>query len=52
MDEEAFARLPSLGLDPDLLGDDLPTNLDFLDTSYAAGTGLTVGNDDDVEFFE
>ena len=52
MDEEAFARLPSLGLDPDLLGDDLPTNLDYLDTSYAAGSALTLVNDDEVEFFK
>ena len=52
MDEEAFSRLPSLGLDPDLIGDDLPTNLDYLDTSYAAGMGLIAADDDEVEFFE
>lgn len=52
MDEDAFTRLPSVGLDPDLLGDDLPTNHDYLDTSFGAGADLTVMNDDEVEFYE
>lgn len=48
MDENAFRRMPDLGPAPDMIHDDLPTNLDYLDASFGAAAGLRELLDDDL----
>jgi autophagy-related protein 2 len=52
MDEDAFRRMPDLGPAPDMIHDDLPTNLDYLDASFGAAAGLRELRDDDLFDFE
>ncbi|KAF9013883.1 hypothetical protein BDQ17DRAFT_1341670 [Cyathus striatus] len=48
-DESTFHRPPELGPSPDMIDDDLPTNLDYLDESYGAAGGLRELTDEDLE---
>lgn len=52
VDENAFRRMPDLGPAPDMIHDDLPTNLDYLDASFGAAAGLRELRDDDLYDFE
>ncbi|TCD64536.1 autophagy- protein 2 [Steccherinum ochraceum] len=51
LDENAFARAPDLISAPDMIQDDLPTNLDYLDESFGAAAGLRELTDDDLDEF-
>jgi autophagy-related protein 2 len=52
VDEGAFKRIPELGPTPDMIGDDLPTNPDYLDESFGTAAGFRELYDGDVEDFE
>ena len=52
MDENAFrGRIPEVGPPPDMMDDDVPTNLDYLDDSFSAAAGLKVLSDDESDDF-
>jgi autophagy-related protein 2 len=52
LDEHAFRRrIPEVGPAPDMIEDDLPKNLDYLDDSFSATAGLKVLSDDDSDDF-
>ena len=51
VDEQAFRRQPIIGPMPDLIGDDLPSNPEYLDASFGAAAGLRVLDDDEDESF-
>lgn len=51
LDERAFARPPELISAPDMIQDDLPNNLDYLDESFSAAAGLRELTDDDLDEF-
>lgn len=51
MDESAFRRAPVIGPLPDMIDDDLPTNLEYLDASFGAAAGLRPIEDEDDEFY-
>ncbi|KAI0345175.1 hypothetical protein BDW22DRAFT_1370943 [Trametopsis cervina] len=52
LDEHAFRRtIPQVGAAPDMVDDDLPTNLDYLDDSFSATAGLRELDDDDLDEF-
>lgn len=44
--------MPDLGPAPDMIHDDLPTNLDYLDASFGAAAGLRELRDEDLFDFE
>ncbi|OSX65316.1 hypothetical protein POSPLADRAFT_1134429 [Postia placenta MAD-698-R-SB12] len=50
LDEEAFRQLPEVGSAPDMIPDDLPSNLDYLDESFGAAAGLRELDDEFDEF--
>ncbi|KAF9814906.1 hypothetical protein IEO21_04850 [Rhodonia placenta] len=50
LDEEAFRQLPEVGSAPDMISDDLPSNLDYLDESFGAAAGLRELDDEFDEF--
>jgi autophagy-related protein 2 len=50
VDELAFKKMPEVGPAPDMINDDLPTNLEYLDESFGAAAGLRELSDDDLEF--
>ncbi|KAL0946599.1 hypothetical protein HGRIS_012798 [Hohenbuehelia grisea] len=52
LDEHAFRKVVGLGSGADMIGDDLPTNLDYLDDSFSAAAGLRELRDDDLEDFD
>ncbi|TEB36380.1 hypothetical protein FA13DRAFT_1683755 [Coprinellus micaceus] len=52
IDELAFKRAPEIGPTPDMIYDDLPTNLDYLDESFGAAAGLRELTDDDLDEFD
>ncbi|KAJ7581343.1 hypothetical protein C8J56DRAFT_959789 [Mycena floridula] len=52
VDDLAFKRVPDVGSAPDMIYDDLPTNLDYLDESFGAAAGLRELRDDDLEDFD
>ena len=52
IEELAFKRMPEVGPAPDMIIDDLPTNLEYLDVSFGAAAGLRELSDDDLEEFE
>lgn len=52
IDDLAFKRVPDVGPAPDMIYDDLPTNLDYLDESFSAAAGLRELRDDDLEDFD
>ncbi|KAI0065395.1 hypothetical protein BV25DRAFT_1821795 [Artomyces pyxidatus] len=50
IDHHAFHRVPEVGAAPDMIYDDLPSNLDYLDESFGAAAGLREYDDEDLEF--
>lgn len=44
--------MPEVGPAPDMIYDDLPTNMDYLDESFGAAAGLRELRDDDLDEFE
>ncbi|KAI0093682.1 hypothetical protein BDY19DRAFT_1063485 [Irpex rosettiformis] len=53
LDEHAFRRtIPQVGATPDMVDDDLPTNLDYLDDSFSAAAGLRELNDSELDEFD
>lgn len=48
----AFRKAPDIGPMPDMIYDDLPTNLDYLDESFGAAAGLRELTDDDLDEFD
>jgi autophagy-related protein 2 len=52
VDEHAFKRVPEVGTTPDMISDDLPSNLDYLDESFGAAAGLRELRDDDLDEFD
>ena len=48
----AFKAPPDVGPAPDMISDDLPTNLDYLDESFGAAAGLRELRDDDLDEFD
>jgi len=50
-DEEAFRTAPEIGTAPDMIRDDLPTNLDYLDASFGAAAGLRELTEGDLDDF-
>jgi len=49
LDEEAFKTLPEVGAAPDMINDDLPSNLDYLDESFGAAAGFREIGDDEFD---
>ncbi|PIL24008.1 hypothetical protein GSI_13759 [Ganoderma sinense ZZ0214-1] len=47
LDEQAFKRLPEVGAAPDMIDDDLPTNVDYLDEHFGAAAGLRDFSDEE-----
>lgn len=52
MEDLAFKRNPEVGPAPDMIYDDLPTNLDYLDESFGAAAGLRELVDEDLDEFD
>ncbi|ESK94572.1 hypothetical protein Moror_7968, partial [Moniliophthora roreri MCA 2997] len=52
VDDLAFKRVPQVGPAPDMIYDDLPTNLDYLDESFGAAAGLREMCDEDLDDFD
>ncbi|KAH7913725.1 hypothetical protein BJ138DRAFT_1124124 [Hygrophoropsis aurantiaca] len=52
VDEEAFRKIPEVGTVADMIGDDLPSNLDYLDASFGTAAGLRELRDDDLDDFD
>lgn len=52
LDEHAFRRrIPEVGPAPDMVEDDLPSNLEYLDDSFSATAGLKVLDDEESDEF-
>ena len=49
LDEDAFKTLPEVGAAPDMINDDLPSNLDYLDESFGAAAGFREIEDDEFD---
>lgn len=52
LDEHAFRRAPEVGAEPDMINDDLPSNLDYLDASFGAAAGFRELRDEDLDEFD
>ena len=52
VDEAAFRRAPEVGAAPDMIGDDLPVNMDYLDESFGAAAGLRELTEEDMDDFD
>ncbi|KAG6866970.1 hypothetical protein C0991_003886 [Blastosporella zonata] len=52
IDDLAFKKIPEVGPAPDMISDDLPTNMDYLDESFGAAAGLRELRDDDLDEFD
>ncbi|KAF8892528.1 hypothetical protein BD779DRAFT_1610102 [Infundibulicybe gibba] len=52
VEDLAFKRMPEVGPAPDMIFDDLPTNLDYLDESFGTAAGLRELRDDDLDEFD
>lgn len=52
LDHHAFQRAPEVGPPADMMDDDLPSNLDYLDDSFSAAAGLRELRDDDLDDFD
>lgn len=52
LDAQAFLSGGEVGPPPDMMTDDLPSNLDYLDDSYSASAGLRELRDDDLHDFD
>ena len=51
VEDIALRRLPEVGPAPDMINDDLPTNIDYLDESFSATAGLRELRDEDLDDF-
>ncbi len=51
VEDLAFKKMPEVGPAPDMIFDDLPTNLDYLDESFGAAAGLRELVDEDLDQF-
>lgn len=49
LDEQAFKRIPEIGPLADMIDDDLPSNLEYIDESFGAAAGLRELTDEDLE---
>lgn len=49
LDDDAFRRVPELGPAPDMVDDDLPSNLEYLDASYGTAAGFREILDEDAD---
>uniref|UniRef100_A0A8H7Y1H7 Autophagy-related protein 2 n=1 Tax=Psilocybe cubensis TaxID=181762 RepID=A0A8H7Y1H7_PSICU len=52
IEDLAFKKVPDVGPAPDMIYDDLPTNLDYLDESFGAAAGLREMVDEDLDEFD
>ncbi|KAJ7063368.1 hypothetical protein C8F01DRAFT_1209678 [Mycena amicta] len=52
VDDMAFNRVPEVGPPADMINDDLPTNMDYLDESFGAAAGLRELRDEDLDDFD
>ena len=52
MEDLTFKRMPEVGPAPDMINDDLPTNMYYLDGSFGTAAGLREIVDDDLDEFE
>lgn len=52
VDEAAFRTVPEVGAAPDMIADDLPVNMDYLDESFGAAAGLRELTEDDMDEFD
>ncbi|KAJ6547632.1 hypothetical protein B0H19DRAFT_1221605 [Mycena capillaripes] len=52
VDDLAFKRVPDVGPPPDMINDDLPTNMDYLDESFGTAAGLRELRDEDLDDFD
>ncbi|KIJ69300.1 hypothetical protein HYDPIDRAFT_145192 [Hydnomerulius pinastri MD-312] len=52
LDEHAFKSIPEVGSMADMISDDLPANLDYLDASFGTAAGLRELRDDDLDDFD
>jgi autophagy-related protein 2 len=52
IEDLAFKKMPEVGPAPDMINDDLPTNMDYLDESFGAAAGLRELRDDDLDEFK
>ncbi|KAF8163360.1 hypothetical protein B0H34DRAFT_764867 [Crassisporium funariophilum] len=52
VEDLAFKRLPDVGHSADMIYDDLPTNLDYLDESFGTAAGLREFRDEDLDEFD
>lgn len=52
IEDLAFKQVPELGPAPDMIHDDLPSNVDYLDESFGAAAGLRELLDEDLEDFD
>lgn len=52
VEDLAFKRAPEVGPAGDMIYDDLPSNLDYLDVSFGAAAGLRELRDEDLDDFD
>jgi autophagy-related protein 2 len=52
VEDLAFKVAPEIGPSGDLIQDDLPTNLDYLDESFGSAAGLRELRDEDLDEFD
>jgi autophagy-related protein 2 len=52
VEDLTFKRAPEVGPAGDMIYDDLPTNLDYLDVSFGAAAGLRELRDEDLDDFD
>ncbi|KAF8964063.1 hypothetical protein BDZ97DRAFT_2058708 [Flammula alnicola] len=52
VEDLAFKKVPEVGPAPDMIYDDLPSNLDYLDESFGAAAGLRELVDEDLNDFD
>jgi autophagy-related protein 2 len=52
VEDLAFKRAPEVGPTGDMIYDDLPSNLDYLDTHFGAAAGLRELRDEDLDDFD
>jgi autophagy-related protein 2 len=52
VEDLTFKRMPELGPPPDMITDDLPTNMYYLDDSFGPAAGLREICDDDLDEFD
>lgn len=52
IDDLAFKKVPEVGPAPDMIYDDLPRNLDYIDESFGAAGGLRELREEDLDDFD